>query len=1212
MGVTLSPLQKEIVELRDCNILVSAAAGSGKTRVLVERIMSRIMDKKDPIDIDRILVLTFTNAAAAEMRSRITEAIVKAAREKNADAHIKKQTALIHNAEITTIDSFCLGILKNNFTEIGLEPGFRVVNENEIRAVADEVLDDVLEEALSDIGVESGDEFFDRFESKDNLKKIKKSIADTYKEADKAPFFDDYIEERRNDYKAHNKDELYGSSWIAGLTYDVKERISDAGKALNSLRELCMTDGPSEYLRICDSDERIIEDLMNAKDIEEIRTLLADDISWDRLPSKTDCEAEVKERAKKHRELYKDLINDIKKDYFSFPWEVQTEHMQDTEKAVNGLLDLVMRYRERLDEEKRRRGILTFSDIEHMALEILLVKENGSYVPSGVALDYRNSYKELMIDEYQDSNHIQEWLIHSISGEDSGVYDRFMVGDVKQSIYRFRNADPTLFMEKYGEYKKGGIPLRRVDLSVNYRSRKQVLDSVNAVFERIMDRDIGGVDYDEDNRLNYGGLYGDDSEGPDADIYKSEILLLQKDTGSVLSKEEQEAYLIAGRIKRLIKEQPVFDGDKGESRPCRFSDIVILMRSMPSNMEDVRRIYEKEGIPVHMVSKGGYFDAWEIVTVLNYLSILENPLNDIAFYGTLVSVFAGFSEEEAALIRLSDKKCLYDAFIRICEEPAPFDALSNIDIAVYEALREKCLVFNEKYARYRDKIPYTPVYKLLREILKDSDYINLIAAYPGGEQKKANVLALMAKAEGYRKAGFTGIFDFCKYIERLHKYESDEGEVMTLSEDSDVVRIMTMHKSKGLEFPICILSGLGRKFNMSDSKDDIIFSHEYGLGLDHVDTLRRTKTPDLRKKFIASRIKREAVSEELRVLYVAMTRAKEKLIMVATVDDIDKATEEYPYDPLSISGRMGITNYYEVLRRTRGNNDWSGQCIEMVITPDKMETYELADNLQIGQKRAELPKLLTEMSEHDMRTTDKIRIKLSTQYPHRELEDLYTKTSVSELKMASLHDALLKEDALDIPDDFFKLHEEEDYIPSFIDKKEEKITGARVGSAYHRVMELLDMSIDREEWSRDLLDECMRTHIDSGRISEDDYDLVDKDRIIRFLNSDTGKRLRKADREGKLCKEKPFVLGIAAERLNEKFPADETVLIQGIIDVFFEEEGKIVLLDYKTDRIKTGDELRQRYLTQLEYYEEALARITGHPVSERLLYSFTLEDTIVC
>lgn len=1212
MALNLSPAQKEIVELRDCNILVSAAAGSGKTRVLVERIISRIMDEKDPVDIDRILVLTFTNAAAAEMRGRITEAIMKLAREKGAGEHIKRQTALIHNAEITTIDSFCLGILKNNFAEIGLEPGFRIVNENEIKSVADEVLDEVLEEALADPDVECRREFFDRFESKDNLKKIRKSIEDTYKEADKAPFFNDYIEERRCDYNVQDEDELGLSGWVSELVSDIEERISDAGKALASLREQCMTEGPGEYLRICDSDEKIIDRLKGAKDIKELWSCLGEDISWDRLPARTDCEQEVKERAKELRELYKDLINDIKKDFFQIPPKVQAEHMRDTEKAVNGLLGLVKRYKEKLDEEKRKRGILTFSDIEHLALEILLVKDNTGYVPSRVALDYRKSYKELMIDEYQDSNHIQEWLIHSISGEDDGVYDRFMVGDVKQSIYRFRNADPTLFMEKYEQYQKGGRPLRRVDLSVNYRSRKQVLDTVNAVFKKVMDRNIGGVDYDEDNRLNYGGLYEDKYGSESPDVYKSELLLLQKDTVSSLSKEEQEARLIADRIKGLIKEQPIYDSDTGRSRPCRFSDIVILMRAIPANIDDVRRIYEEEGIPVHLTSKGGYFDAHEIVTVLNYLSILDNPLNDIAFYGTLVSIFAGLSEEEAALLKLSGEKSIYHSFKRVCDESEAFNDLKRIDGNIYQALREKCLLFNERYTHYRNKIPYTPVYRLLREILKDSDYINLISAFPGGEQKKANVLALLSKAEGYKKAGFTGIFDFCKYIERLHKYESDEGEVMTLSEDSDVVRIMTMHKSKGLEFPVCILSGLGRKFNMSDSKDEVIFSHELGLGLDHVDTLRRIKTLDIRKKFIASRIRREAVSEELRVLYVAMTRAKEKLVMVATVDDIDKATADYPYDPMSISGRLSIGSFYEVLRRTRGDNDWDGQCSEIVFTPDKMGKKELASNLQAGRKREELTEILTELSEHDMRIADEIKIKLLAKYPHKELEGLYTKTSVSELKMASIHDALIKEEALDLPAEFFGLHEEEEYIPSFVTKREEKITGARVGSAYHRVMELLDLSLETVMWSKDKIDDSMNIHIESGRILREEYDLVDKDKVVGFLNSDIGKRVCRAAARGKLYKEKPFVLGIAANRLNEGFPEEETVLIQGIIDVYFEEDGKLVLLDYKTDRIKSEEELINRYMTQLDYYEEALARITGMPVVKRVLYSFALEKAVEC
>ena len=1216
----LSDKQREIVELRDCNILVSAAAGSGKTRVLVERIIGRIMDEKDPVDIDRILVLTFTTAAAGEMRARIAEAINGLIEQNPDNERLKKQASLIYNAQITTIDSFCMNILRNNFTEIGLEPGFRVADTKEVMELADEALDEVLEEILSKETTENGhrieylEDFLGRFENKDNLKKIRGSILSVYDEADKAPFIEEYIEQRRQDYAAADMTVIAQTEWFRATLAEIDDKIAGALLKLQEFRRLC-EEGPIEYSRICDEDEEIIRRLSDYGDYYGLTELAKQGVKWPQLPGKTSCDQEEKKKAQDVRNLYKDLINGV-----LAPGKIPDEAMlvkcmESNNRVINALLDIVMLYHERFTNKKTEKGILTFSDIEHLALRIMLSKQEDRYVPTQVALDYRKAYRELMIDEYQDSNKTQELLIHSISGEDDGIYDRFMVGDVKQSIYRFRNADPRLFMEKYSEYSPRGDKLRRVDLSANYRSRRQVLDTVNAVFEKIMDREWGGVDYDELNRLNYGETY-DELPSDDTD-YSSELMLLVNDKDDTVSKPEKEARMLAARIKRLLKEQMIFDKSTKQRRLCRYRDIVILMRTIPANMDEIRRVFESEGIPVHTPSKSGYFNTTEIVTILNYLKTIDNPYNEIELYGSLLSVFGGFDENETVLLKkvggsLYEGLKLFASTEELNNHPKVTELIQKgITGEEIDKAANKASVFMRNLTDIRAMVPYTPVYKLIRYIYDKYDYIEHVSALPAGLQRKVNASALLNKAEGFCRDGFKGIFDFCRYIERLHKYESDEGEVMTLSENEDVVRIMTMHKSKGLEFPVCILASMNKEFNFTDSKNDIIFHDEYGIGLDYIDPVRRIKVRDLRKRHISGLITKDTISEEMRVLYVAMTRAEQKLLMSAVISDKELEAVNNSDTITAVKERKSIKSNYDILMMTRGNDDWNGQCSVHVYNPEDIASSEYNSLGNEGIRRESFKRKMTEVSQQDVEITNRLRNKIIFKYPHKELDNLYTKTSVSELKMASIHDGILKGEEYDIPNEFFRTEVSDTYIPAFAKENEESISGAAVGSAVHRVMELIDYTYERE-FDESLLNEQIGRAVKRNAIKQSDYELVDKRKVVEFVTSDIGKRMSKAAAMGKLYKEKPFVLGISADRLGNGFPDSETVLIQGIIDVFFIEDDHIVLLDYKTDSVKSEEELIKRYKTQLDYYEEALCRILDKEVTERLLYSFALRKTIKC
>lgn len=1201
-----SPKQLEIIDARDCNVLVSAAAGSGKTTVLVERIVQRIL--RDGIDIDRMLVLTFAKAAAGEMKERIAAAINKAIEADPANERLQKQAALIYNAQITTIDSFCLSIVKNNFAEIGIEPDFRLATEAEMTFIIDEVLDDTIEEILADRNIEHIEDFLNRFESKDSIKKIKAGIMGTYKEASKAPFPFDYLEEHRHDYDAKSFEELLTTDWMKELCIEIDKGIENSLNQAVSLREFCDKNGPVEYIPIIEKDIEQIRSIVLAKGYTGKYELLSGKIEWTRLANAKNCDETAKEYAKNVRETYKKAVSKIATAYFSVNPDKLIKRMQENSLVMNALADATTLFMTRLESEKRKRKLITFADMEHMALRILLKKENGVYVPSQTAIDYRSQFDELMIDEYQDSNYIQEALIHSISGEDDGRYDRFMVGDIKQSIYRFRNANPDLFAGKYHQYTKDTGKLRRIDLSMNYRSRDSVIDYTNTVFERIMDEELGGADYNDDSRLYRGGEFA----ATECDT-KAELLLVHEDRECGLNAEELEALLIARKIHDLIENYQVQDKITGDMRPCRYQDIVILLRSGGSFTEELKRTLEKQSIPAYVTSKSGYFTSNEIVTLLNYLSIINNPDDDIALYGTLTSVFGKMNDNELALLRILDKNSLYAALRNAADMDVEEIVANNQELARLDILKlkVKCRDFLDRTNAYRELVPYTPIHELLRVIVRDADYMEYISALPMGEQKVANARMLLNKAEDFEENGFKGLFNFNRYIEKLKKYKSDEGEVVTLDENANVVRIMTMHKSKGLEFPVVILSDLDKGFNHGDEREEVVYHNRYGIGFNYIDVAKHAKYDDLRKKFIISMIKKDSLSEEIRILYVAMTRAKEKLIMTAVADELPEISE-IPADKglIPYSDRLSIDSYLDIIGMSRYDDDWNGQCSVTDYTYDMLISDEIGDRISSKELKEELISKAKGAVDPDNATLLDIRKRLDFEYHHINLKDLYTKTSVSELKMAAIHEGLIEGTMEEVPADFLAVHEEEGYVPSFVEREEREATGTTRGSAYHRVMELLDFEHLGEANDGGWLDEQMKKHIEAGALMEEDYKLVDKRKVCRFATSSLGQRMAAAARVSKLYREQPFVLGITANRLDKSFPADEQVLIQGIIDVFFEEDGDIILMDYKTDRVKEAKELVDRYKTQLDYYEEALTRITGKKVKERLVYSFALEATI--
>lgn len=1272
MGMKFTPEQQRVIELHNSNILVSAAAGSGKTAVLVERIIRMICDGEHPADIDRLLIVTFTNAAAAEMRERIAAGITARLETDPGNEHIQKQSALLHNAQITTIDSFSLFLIRNHFNEIGLDPDFRVADEGEIKLLQQEVLAQLLEDAYAGQFVPETPEQFhacvEYFCPGGRESVLEQHILNLSRYAGSFPWPAEWLEERKNDYAAGDMEALVHSDYGQYLTERVNRTVEGCLEKLREVKRLCeLPDGPYMYGELTEAEIEQLERLTSCKDLEE-QAAKVPAVTFARLPSKKDDSVDPAKRelAKAIRNSVKDTLSDLSESYFKTPLELAVEQGKACREPLRMLLDLVLEFDRRLLAAKQERHLIDFSDMEHYALQILLkrekVEETGGtgtdhaetkyrIVPSDVAMEYRQYFQEILIDEYQDSNLVQEYLLSAISGEEEGRYNRFMVGDVKQSIYKFRLARPELFLEKYDIYQETG-DLCRIDLAKNFRSRIQVVDAVNDVFSRIMSREIGGIAYDDKAALYPGAVYPA-QENP---AYGSELLLIRKpekgereesgigeqhaEGAGVLvdydNVRQLEALAIAARIKQLKGSLQVMEKSAGELRPVRYSDMVILLRTTSGWDEEFKKILEQQGIPVYITSKTGYFGALEVQELLQFLRVLDNPRQDIPLFGVMQSVFGGFTQEEIAQIRSGGeghsrkRMTLYEALKEVAQSGRTVEEGEEIsagESAGEEAeLSQKADTFLQRIGHYRDLTPFTSIRDLLQRILDDYDYLNYVTALPAGSKRRANVEMLLTKASAFEKTSYFGLFHFIRYMEQLEKYDVDYGEADTLDENADVVRIMSIHKSKGLEFPVVFVSGLSKRFNMQDANQSLIVDMDLGVAVDYVDSVRRIKNKTLRRAVLSAKMKEDNLAEELRVLYVALTRAREKLILTAV---LDKADEKWELAQMTGQERLTYLDFCEagsymdfllpILPQT-------GIAVKTLRTED-LAVEELREQLRMGDRREQLRLIacgettLTGDPEENERKLMYLRERFAYQYPHPGLQKLYTKTTVSELKIAAMAE---KDEAA------FHTFEEKEvvpYIPGFR-REQEKVSGAVRGNAFHRVMELLDFMYvfvesglfekcpgDYETYRKRLdaerlknrLEEFLQRETISLRLTEEYAKAVSLPKILNFLEQELAYRMWRAQEQGLLYREQPFVLGIDAKRLDPDLPEGEKVLIQGIIDVFFIEDGEIVLLDYKTDVIDSLEALWNRYNVQIQYYEEALTKLMQMPVKERILYSFYLE-----
>lgn len=1266
MGMKFTEDQQRVIDLRNCNILVSAAAGSGKTAVLVERIVELVSgsgcDSARAVDIDRLLIVTFTNAAAAQMRERITKALSDRVEAEPDNEHIKKQLMLIHNAKIMTIHSFCLYLIKNHFNDIGLDPDFRTADEGEIRLLKQEVLSELLEEQFA-LGRQEFTDCVEYFAYDGREKRLEELIERLYTFSGSYPFPEKWLRQHRMDYHVETFEELVKTEWFAGMMQEISALLQECKEQEKAALKMCEEpDGPYFYAAELEQDQELIAGLEQelasvvqtasepeqsvasaemdssvAKDAFEALAARVQGISYARMAPKKDdsVSAEKRELVKAMRERVKSLLGTLSEKYFASGPKQWLAECRQADAALCELVDLALLFGERLTEKKREKNLLDFEDMEHLALQILLKEEeNGQMVPSDTALEYREQFVEILIDEYQDSNLVQEFLLQSISGEDDGRFNRFMVGDVKQSIYKFRLARPELFLEKFATYQKEDGNCVRVDLKQNFRSRHEVTDCVNDLFLQLMHRELGGVEYDADAAL-YPAAQFPEADGEAADAREKDVALGgEEKQGSAVpvstaceasiarspyepelciaaisgekgeDPKELEAKMIAGKIREIVGKLPVRDSESGQLRPARYQDIVILLRTTSGWDETFKKILEENAIPVFVTSKTGYFAATEVQTVLNFLRVLNNPLQEIPLFGVLKSVLFGFSDAQLATLRALDetgKRCLYD-----CVKLAAGEGESGEGSVGYgsgsngadASLREKCCSFLSFLNRYREYAVYLPIHKLMEQFLEETGYLYTVSALPGGVQRRINVEMLLTRAESFEKTSYSGLFHFIRYMEQLEKYDIDYGETGASDENADVVRIMSIHKSKGLEFPVCFVSGLSKRFNRQDSVAPVLMDMDLGLAIDWVDPTARIRHTTLKKNVLARKLNADSMGEELRVLYVALTRAEEKLILTGTCKE-DKLPREdavqgaYGYSALRL---QEASSYYDLVLPA-----WQsvGRRLQICTQEELLQAELVRASLGYNSRQ----KLFEEAGKEPEAAELALCERLQKPYAHENLAGLFVKTTVSELKKEGMQEEAAEGLTL------FPEEEVVPYLPQFVREQEETVSGTTRGSAYHRLLEIFPFE-RQETWTaakiRTVIEECKADR----RLSEEYAAAINVYKIRAFLQTPLAARMAKAARSNRLHREQPFVLGLSANRLNTDFPEDETVLIQGIIDVYLEEEDGIVLADYKTDLVKDPKELILRYRVQLDYYEEALVRLTGKCVKEKLIYSFGLEQEI--
>ena len=1248
--------QKAVIAHREGNLLVSAAAGSGKTAVLVEHVLSLILEEN--ASLSSLVLMTFTEAAAEEMKERIKKRLEEHL-QKGYDKRILREIALLPTANISTIHAFCKRLIEENYAGLSIDAHFRIGDTGEMSLLQSDILEELLEEEY-----ERKEESFlacvDQFSMGKKDKGIEELILKLYNLASAMPFPKAYLQGLLEE-DSHTRRE----KWEKDLYIDMKSRLENLSLLYEEALDLCREpNGPIEY------EERILEEreqclaLVHTDSLEELVRGL-ENLSFGRLKS---TKAEGKELVKSLRERGKKTLKTWQENYRLLPTELEEEVEEKGQKRIMELVRLCLHFLERYQKEKEERAVLDFSDLEHFALKLLY--QDGHY--SALADELAKSYREILVDEYQDSNLVQEYIVRALSQERFGKPNVFQVGDVKQSIYRFRMARPELFLEKYHDESYPKIFLRK-----NFRSDEGVLSAVNTLFFKIMKKDFGGIEYDLENSLflgkvkkeeqvkehsdaeleqekkpekNVGENQGEEDKAQSGEEHKdkpegeapitgkqrrdqTELLLLELEktastgeegeedskeddskgedgnstsnsaSGKSLSKLELECKMIAAKVRELL--------EKGYA----YKDMVILLRSPHSVSREMVDIFGKEGIPAYAELKTGYYSAVEVETILSFLAIIDNPRQDIPMAAVLRSPLFSFTDEELGQIVLA-KGCLYEKPYDKTKENAVNLSL-QAEKELSPGLEEKWQDFQNKLERYRRLSRSLRLHSLLTLIYEETDYYNYVRALPLGEKRQANLDQLLEDAKQFEKGSYSGLFHFIRYIEKVKKQEQDQGEATVFSEKDDLLRIMSIHHSKGLQFKVVFLSQLHKTFNKMDSKAKMLMDAELGLAADYLDLETRIKYPSLHKIAIKEKGERESLGEELRVLYVAMTRAEEKLILTGVCKNEEDLMKKFPVqERLSLEDIRGASSYLAWILMAYSRSFFeSTKTEEIALRFISKEDLEENEGKAMGEAIS-LEKKLYEFlgTEREKTEAEKLMEEhFSYVYPYEKSTHRSPKYSVSLLKMKAMeeHGETLSETGQEgkaIAPEWDEANanaEEKQQAKEKSDspliqkmKAEGKNIGAAIGDSYHHALAFYDYSKDISQLS--------------DFLSPEEYGLLNQEKLKKFLDSPLGQLFAKAYKENTLYREQHFMQEVEYEKL---FPEDggdnvEKVILQGIIDAFIMEEDGIILVDYKTDRVKDGEELRNRYQKQIDLYSEALEQILGKKVKRRVLYSFSLGEEV--
>lgn len=1238
----LTDEQQKTVDTRNSSILVSAAAGSGKTAVLVERIMSQIMDGENPKDIDEFLVVTFTKAAAAQMREKIADKISKELEKTPDNSHLIKQVTLVNRADITTIDSFCLKLVKENFSSLDIDSSFNIGDSGMMELMKNEVIDAMFEKKYKDKSKdEQCNNFFKLVDIFCNDKEdtyLKDEIFKIYNVSSSYPKPDEWLANAKNALLIEDEAGLMELPWIKEIIKITKNKIKAALDLNSQGLSVCLAEGgPDKNIELAKDDKEQLLKIINAEKYKDLRNAL--DVKFGRLKvcKGENYDEELVEQFKEIRNSYKELVKECAKS-IGTPEEL-VEEIKEMSEYLIPLIELVEEFSSAFMSMKKQRRLMEFSDIEHMAYNLVCAgyDEEGFAIPTLVGEEIAGRYKEIYIDEYQDSNFLQEDILCSVSGYSRGIYNMFMVGDVKQSIYRFRMARPDLFMSKYNKYQSEGDEIK-IELKNNFRSRATVLKSINYFFYQLMGEDLGGIHYDENIALVPSEKYNECDKEVDDDAIKNtlesktEILIVESkmsdetendftDEEKNMKKLELEALVISKKIKELVDgdaPQYIYDEDKKQIRKAQYRDIVVLGRSIKGFGDIIYNALMADGIPAYIEEPKGYFDAIEIRIILSMLSIIDNSYQDIPMAAVLLSPIGNMSENDLAVIcnyiaiNYSNKLSLYEQCQLYSEE---FDNAIATKLKSFLGILEQLK---------QDKISLS-ISELIWKTIKDTGYYTYAIAMPAGNKRKANINMLLEKADKFENGYYKGLFNFLRYIEKIKINDVDFGEANILGDEDDVVRIISMHKSKGLEYPIVFVSGLGKQFNMQDSKNNLIVHSDYYLASMLIDNHNRIKKNSNMRQAFRTILKTESIAEELRILYVAMTRAKEKLFLTGCETDIESiqkkmssldASEDVllPYD-VRLNERSFMR--WIIAATTRNGLVFDGISKDDVIneTVISYEDVVLNRSLEGADAITDIAKI-EYMIKNETECLDSINKVFEYEYPYSRYVDINSKMSISDIKRMKAHDGMEYE---------YKEYIKDAPAKHKPDENKGKLTGAQRGTIIHKFMELIDFKAlypyvleDKVELDAVLeyLERFKENLLNDGIFSDEEVSVIRVNKIAKMLTSPLGTRMIKADYRDELFKEQQFSIGILVDDIYAsdehtvvKVNADDKVIVQGIIDGFFYEDDNIILMDYKTD-YADENKLISAYKAQLDYYGSTLEQLTGRKVTEKIIYSFHLDREI--